>query len=84
MKDVELKVFIWAFEMFDLEVSYTVTDADMSHHGYIKVGEVDIKTSVIEPDFTAARELEKQLKALVKDQKIHVDALKKKISEAGQ
>jgi hypothetical protein len=84
MKDIELKVFIWADEMCDGETFYTATAADMSSAGYIKVGEVTIKTSVTEPDFTAVRELEEQRKALIKDQKIQLDALKKKMSEAGQ
>ena len=84
MKDVELKVYIWASEMYDGKTVYTATIADISGTGYIKVGEVDIKASVKEPDFTAVRELEDQRKALIKDQKIQLDALKKKMSEAGQ
>ena len=84
MKDVELKVFIWADQLYDGETFYTASTTDMSGIGYIKAGEVDIKTSVTEPDFTAVRELEKQRKALIKDQRIQLDALKKKISEAGQ
>ena len=84
MKDVELKVFIWADQLYDGETFYTATTADMSDIGYIKVGEVDIKTSVTEPDFTAVRELEEQRKALIKDQRIQLDAINRKMSEAGQ
>ena len=84
MKDIELKVFIWASELYEGKTVYIASTTDMSGIGYIKVGEVDIKASVKEPDFTAVNKLKKDRAALAKSQKSELAWIDMMISEVGQ
>ena len=70
MKNVELKVFIWADDLsYGGGVVYMASSTDMSSIGYIKVGEVDVSAEVTVPDFAAIKALKAKRDELIAKQK---------------